>query len=455
MQKVLDMDILTPILAYMAVQGSKKVILESNPREPDLAQFSIIAYNPVHEVRFEKNKLSIDGSYIEKDPLEALYELTVKKHHADFPFIGGAIGYVGYDLLSVYEDIGEIPQDTIGTPDMHFFLYESYTVFDHKSKKVYLIEDNIYSHRTENEMKQALDKQVFALEHIDFSKVKSHQLPIFSFQPHLSKSDFETIVGTAKQLIREGDMFQCVLSQRFSSSFDGSPLDFYRQLRLTNPSNYLYFYDFDEYQIIGASPESLVSVKGSEVVTNPIAGTRPRGRDSLEDEKLSSDLLTDPKETAEHRMLVDLGRNDIGKIASAGSVRVTKYMEVEYFKYVMHLTSLVKGELRDNYHSLDALKSTLPAGTVSGAPKIRAMKRIYELEKEKRGIYAGAVGYLSASSDMDFAIAIRTMVVKDNKAYVQAGAGIVFDSIAENEYFETINKAKALTQIGEKNDFID
>lgn len=257
------------------------------------------------------------------------------------------------------------------------------------------------------------------------------------------------MVDTAKQLIRQGDMFQCVLSQGFSSPFDGDPLDYYRNLRVTNPSNYLYFYDFGDYQIIGASPESLVSVKNGEVTTNPIAGTRPRGCDDAEDAALVKDLQVDIKETAEHRMLVDLGRNDIGRISQNGTVKVTKYMEVEYFRYVMHLTSVVKGQLLPGVQSIDALKTTLPAGTVSGAPKIRAMKRIYELEREKRGVYAGAIGYLSATGDMDFAIAIRTMILKNQKAYVQAGAGIVYDSVPENEFYETINKAKAMTRIGD------
>ena len=257
------------------------------------------------------------------------------------------------------------------------------------------------------------------------------------------------MVDKAKKLIREGDMFQFVLSQRFSADFEGDPLDYYRNLRVTNPSNYLYFYDFGDYQIIGASPESLVSVKKGEVTTNPIAGTRPRGATEEEDQALAHELLHDIKETAEHRMLVDLGRNDIGKIAQNGTVEVTKYMEVEYFRYVMHLTSVVKGQLLPHLTALDALKATLPAGTVSGAPKIRAMRRIYELEQEKRGVYAGAIGYLSATGDMDFAIAIRTMILKNQKAYVQAGAGIVYDSVPENEFYETINKAKSMTRIGD------
>ena len=243
-------------------------------------------------------------------------------------------------------------------------------------------------------------------------------------------------------------MFQCVLSQRFSADFEGDPLDYYRNLRVTNPSNYLYFYDFGDYQVIGASQRVWFSEKWRSGNQSDCWNS-PRGTNEAEDAALADELSHDIKETAEHRMLVDLGRNDIGKIAKNGTVKVTKYMEVEYFRYVMHLTSVVKGQLLPELTALDALKSTLPAGTVSGAPKIRAMRRIYELEQEKRGIYAGAIGYLSATGDMDFAIAIRTMILKNQKAYVQAGAGVVYDSVPENEFYETINKAKAMTRIGD------
>ncbi|MGT2637470.1 anthranilate synthase component I [Streptococcus ratti] len=450
MKKILNADILTPILAYMRVQGGHKVILESIPREKENARFSIVAYNPVFEIKFEDGQLMENGKVIESDPLDYLSQLTVKSQKSqDLPFNGGAIGFVGYDMISLYETIGKIPKDTIGTPDMQFFVYESYLIFDHKKEKMVIVEDNIYSGRSEDAQETALEKVLADLKtqsDDEFSERDLHQL---TFENHLEESEFRDMVTKAKKLIRQGDMFQCVLSQRFSADITGKPLDFYRNLRITNPSNYLYFYDFGDYQIIGASPESLVSVKNRVVTTNPIAGTRPRGRDEQEDRTLAEDLQSDVKETAEHRMLVDLGRNDIGKIAKIGTVKVTKYMEVEFFRYVMHLTSVVKGQLLSKLSSMDALKSTLPAGTVSGAPKIRAMNRIYELEKEKRGIYAGAIGYLSATGDMDFAIAIRTMVIKNQKAYVQAGAGIVYDSVPENEYYETINKAKAMTRIGE------
>ena len=449
MKKILPADTLTPILAYMRVQGDHKVILESIPREKENARFSIVAYNPVFEVTYQDGILYENGKVLEQDPFDYLHQVTVKGLTSDLPFAGGAIGFAGYDMIGVYEEIGRIPQDTIGTPDMHFFIYESYLIFDHKKEKVYVVEDNIYSGRSNDAVRQSLGKVVTDLQTQAPNEFTPQALQALHFTNHIEKEVFMEMVEKAKKLIREGDMFQCVLSQRFSADFEGDPLDYYRNLRVTNPSNYLYFYDFGDYQIIGASPESLVSVKKGEVTTNPIAGTRPRGATEEEDQALAHELLHDIKETAEHRMLVDLGRNDIGKIAQNGTVEVTKYMEVEYFRYVMHLTSVVKGQLLPHLTALDALKATLPAGTVSGAPKIRAMRRIYELEQEKRGVYAGAIGYLSATGDMDFAIAIRTMILKNQKAYVQAGAGIVYDSVPENEFYETINKTKSMTRIGD------
>ena len=449
MKKILPADTLTPILAYMRVQGDHKVILESIPREKENARFSIVAYNPVFEVTYQDGILYEKGKVLEQDPFDYLHQVTVKGLTSDLPFAGGAIGFAGYDMIGVYEEIGRIPQDTIGTPDMHFFIYESYLIFDHKKEKVYVVEDNIYSGRSNDAVRQSLGKVVTDLQTQAPNEFTPQALQALHFTNHIEKEVFMEMVAKAKKLIREGDMFQCVLSQRFSADFEGDPLDYYRNLLVTNPSNYLYFYDFGDYQIIGASPESLVSVKKGEVTTNPIAGTRPRGTTQEEDQALAHELLHDIKETAEHRMLVDLGRNDIGKISQNGTVEVTKYMEVEYFRYVMHLTSVVKGQLLPHLTALDALKATLPAGTVSGAPKIRAMRRIYELEEEKRGVYAGAIGYLSATGNMDFAIAIRTMILKNQKAYVQAGAGIVYDSVPENEFYETINKAKSMTRIGD------
>ena len=455
LRKTINADIITPILAYLRLELKHKLILESIPREKENSRYSMIAYNPVHEIKFENGVLTDNGQVKTGDPLDYLSELTVKnKERSDLPFTGGAIGFVSYDTIALYENIGEIPQDAIGTPDLHFFLYESYLIFDHKKEQITIVESDIYSGRTADDLALAMEFVLSNLTRPHKNEFETVKLNPLSFKSNTTKADFIEMVAQAKEHIKNGDMFQIVLSQRLTSQISGNPFDYYRNLRLTNPSNYLYFLDFGDYQIMGASPESLVSVKNGVVTTNPIAGTRPRGADEAEDEYLSNDLLADKKEVAEHRMLVDLGRNDIGKISKVGTVKVTKYMEVEYFRYVMHLTSVVKGELLDRVSSLDALKSTLPAGTVSGAPKIRAMQRIYELEKTKRGIYAGAIGYLSSNSDMDFAIALRTMVLKDGKAHAQAGAGIVFDSVPESEYQETLNKAKAMTKIGESNDFI-
>lgn len=450
MHKILTADTLTPIIAYMRIQGKHKVILESIPREKEQARFSIIAYDPVFEIVYQDGILLENGRAVEADPLDYLSRLTVKTKPSDLPFAGGAIGFIGYDMIGLYENIGQIPEDFVGLPDMHFFVYESYLIFDHKMEKIHVIEDNLYSGRDNDSLRQALGQVIKELQTQAPNEFSPQELESLIFKNHIEKETFEDMVQKAKNLIRQGDMFQCVLSQRFSADFTGDPLDYYRNLRVTNPSNYLYFFDFEDYQVIGASPESLVAVKNGLVTTNPIAGTRPRGATDEEDKELAEDLLADLKETAEHRMLVDLGRNDIGRIAKNGTVKVSKYMDVEYFRYVMHLTSVVKGELLDELTVMDALKATLPAGTVSGAPKIRAMQRIYELEKEKRGLYAGAIGYLSASGDMDFAIAIRTMIIKNQKTYVQAGAGIVYDSQPEKEFYETINKAKAMTRIGDR-----
>ena len=455
LKKTVNADIITPILAYLRLELKHKLILESIPREKENSRYSMIAYNPVHEIKFENGVLTDNGQVKTGDPLDYLGELTVKNTEASsLPFTGGAIGFVSYDTIALYEYIVEIPEDVIGTPDLHFFLYESYLIFDHKKEQITIVESDIYSGRSELDQELAMALVLSNLTRPHKNEFETVKLNPLSFTSNTAKAEFMGMVEQAQTYIKNGDMFQIVLSQRLTSQITGNPFDYYRNLRLTNPSNYLYFLDFGDYQIMGASPESLVSVKNGVVTTNPIAGTRPRGADEAEDDALSKDLLGDQKEVAEHRMLVDLGRNDIGKISKVGTVKVTKYMEVEYFRYVMHLTSVVKGELLDSVSSLDALKSTLPAGTVSGAPKIRAMQRIYELEKTKRGIYAGAIGYLSSNSDMDFAIALRTMVLKDGKAHAQAGAGIVFDSVPENEYQETLNKAKAMTKIGESNDFI-
>lgn len=446
--KTIDADTLTVISAYFRLRGEHSFLLESVPTDSEKSRYSIIALDPVHEFKTNGMLVTVDGQTSEsKDPLLALQNLVVVQEQPveEVPFQGGAIGYVGFDTVACYEKL-EQPKDELDMPDSHLFLYENFVIFDHRQEKIKIVVDNVYSGR------QNLEHVVLAIENKlklpvadELVPVKLHEL---NPKSNVTPEQFKEIVNHTKELIQEGDMFQMVPSQRFSFEFEDKPFDFYRQLRRTNPSPYMYYMDYGDYQIIGSSPESLVTVRGEKVTTNPIAGTRKRGQTLTEDVAIAKELKTNEKELAEHRMLVDLGRNDLGKVSEYGSVKVTTLLEIQKYRYIMHLVSEVSGKLRAHTPAIEALKATLPAGTVSGAPKVRALQRIYEMEPVKRGVYAGAIGYLSRDNQMDFAIAIRTMVVKSNKGYVQAGAGIVYDSIAENEYQETLNKAKALLRVG-------
>jgi len=274
--------------------------------------------------------------------------------------------------------------------------------------------------------------------------LKEKEVDLENWNSNFKKEDFEKVVLKAKDYIKEGDIIQVVLSQRFSKKIKTDPLNIYRAIRVINPSPYLFYLDFKDLKIIGSSPEILVTVKDKKILTKPIAGTRPRGKTVEEDLKLKEDLFSDEKERAEHLMLVDLARNDVGKVAVKGSVKVDRFMYIENYSHVMHIVSDVSGILREDLHPLDVLKSVFPVGTVSGAPKVRAMQIIEELEPEKRGVYAGAVGYISFDGNLDTAIAIRTAVVVNDTVYIQAGAGVVADSVPEKEWLETVNKAKAM-----------
>ncbi len=447
--KTIDADTLTVISAYFRLRGEHSFLLESVPTDSEKSRYSIIALDPVHEFKTNGMLVTVDGQTSEsKDPLLALQNLVVVQEQPveELPFQGGAIGYVGFDTVACYEKLENQPKDELDMPDSHLFLYETFVIFDHRQEKIKIVVDNVYSGR------QNLEHVVLAIENKlklpvadELVPVKLHEL---NPKSNVTPEQFKEIVNHTKELIQEGDMFQMVPSQRFSFEFEDKPFDFYRQLRRTNPSPYMYYMDYGDYQIIGSSPESLVTVRGETVTTNPIAGTRKRGQTLTEDVAIAKELKTNEKELAEHRMLVDLGRNDLGKVSEYGSVKVTTLLEIQKYRYIMHLVSEVSGKLRAHTPAIEALKATLPAGTVSGAPKVRALQRIYEMEPVKRGVYAGAIGYLSRDNQMDFAIAIRTMVVKSKKGYVQAGAGIVYDSIAENEYQETLNKAKALLRVG-------
>ncbi len=457
---IINGDCLTPVSSFLRMTGQQKCLLESIPRDKESERYSIIAFDPVLELSYENGQFSRKDLLSEKietyscqDPLKELEKYILKDDAVSLtnalPFSSGGIGYVGYDIATCYEDIGKIPRDEFEIPDLLFLVFESFLVFDHQKEIVTLNLENTYSQRSTTEMTLIKNRLLAEIKQPREEEQLSLQQEELNFNSHFTQTEFENIVRTAKKKIYEGDLFQVVPSQRLKAKFTQDPFDYYRKLRLSNPSAYLYYLDFGgTFKVIGSSPESLVRVKGNQVTTNPIAGTRKRGATSLEDLQLADELLHDPKEIAEHQMLIDLGRNDLGKITETGSITVPVYMVIEKYRYVMHIVSVVEGVKKTGITSMDALKATLPAGTVSGAPKIRAMKRIYEWEPVKRSVYAGAVGYLSKDDQSDFAIGIRTLVYRNGFGYVQAGAGVVYDSDPTAEYFETLQKAKALLEVG-------
>ncbi len=347
-------------------------------------------------------------------------------------------------MIKQYEKIPSANIDSIGTPDLHLMFVKETVAYDHFNHSISIIvleEDTEKGEELAQErlmdIKRLLKRDI-TFEEDDELKEK------LNFQSNVSKKTFEEAVEKAKNYIYEGDIFQVVLSQRWSARCKTSPFTLYRRLRRLNPSPYMYYFKFDDYFIVGSSPEMLVELMDKKISNCPIAGTRRRGKTEEEDHALAKDLLNDEKEIAEHIMLVDLGRNDMGRVSTIGSVKVTKYMEVQNYSHVMHIVSLVEGEKREDQDMFQVLMSFLPAGTLSGAPKIRAMEIIEELEISKRGIYGGAIGYFGFNQTMDMCIAIRTMVIKDHVVHIQAGAGIVADSIPEMEYEETRHKAQAL-----------
>ena len=349
----------------------------------------------------------------------------------DFRFVGGALGYISYDAIRYIEKLPNQKPDDLKFPDIEMGIFEDGIVFDHKINQAY------YYFRRESRLEEIQEL---------LKEPAKEEEPFTYTQPSVntSKEDFEKSVEKAKQYVTAGDIFQVVLSKRFQFQYTGSLLTFYKSLRQINPSPYMFYYKSDKLQIVGASPEMLVRVDNRKVVTFPIAGTTPATADPKENLRLGKELLKDQKERAEHVMLVDLARNDIGRISKYGSVSVPEFMQVHQFSHVQHIVSQVIGDLQDGLESFDALKAVFPAGTVSGAPKVRAMEIIEELEPSRRGPYAGAVGYFSCNGNADFAITIRTLFAEGNQAYIQVGAGIVADSVPEKEWFETDHKAKAL-----------
>ncbi len=458
-----DMD--TPISIFKKVcKGRYSYLLESVEGGENLARYSFIGFEPFLNF-FCRN----GNNVIEKDegtttikteltgsPLDNLRKIMEEYQAptiAGLPrFYGGAVGYFGYDLIRYIEEIPEETVDDLGIPDCHFILTRMVLIFDHVKHKVKIVvntepggsPEKTYEKAVSsiNAIKQMIHSNPVMISAQRYDKNRSLQ----DFNSNMTKEEFMVKVEKAKEYIKSGDVFQVVLSQRLNMPLKGEPFDVYRNLRTVNPAPYLYYLNFDETVIIGSSPEMLIRVEDGEIQTCPIAGTRPRGKDNTEDELFEKELLADEKETAEHLMLVDLGRNDLGRVCDYGSIKLNCFMQIERYSHVMHLVSTVSGKILPEMSSFDALKSCFPAGTVSGAPKIRAMEIIEELEPTRRGVYAGVIGYFGFTGNMDTCITIRTIVVHKGRTYIQAGAGIVADSQPEKEYDETINKAKALLE---------
>ncbi|KPV64016.1 MAG: Anthranilate synthase component 1 [Candidatus Bathyarchaeota archaeon BA2] len=414
-------------------------ILESVEGPRKLAQYSFIGFNPSLTIKIKNGKAIArsekTGEEISEkasDPLHVIKEILKDQlvSHKKLRFVGGAVGYISYDAVRCWERLSDTTTDDLRFPDVDVGIFDDGIVFDHRKKQVF------YYYSNENR----LDEVSRLMKEPDDFETLSYKQP----KVNVTKKYFEKAVENAKEYVASGDIFQVVLSKRYEFRVRGDLIDFYRSLRRINPSPYMYFLKVGDQQIVGSSPEMLVRVDNRVVETFPIAGTRPCAEKPSENRKLAKELLSDPKERAEHVMLVDLARNDLGKVSNFGSVHVPEFMKVHSYSHVQHIVSRVVGKLRDECDCYDALRAVFPAGTVSGAPKVRAMEIIEELEPTRRGPYAGAVGYFSYNGNADFAITIRTLVANKDKAYIQVGAGIVADSVPEREWFETEHKAEAL-----------
>ncbi len=460
MREVLaDLD--TPLSTYLKLaHGRYSYLFESVQGGEKWGRYSIIGLPCRTVLRSIGHVVSVerDGELVERetveDPLEFVRRFHARYRIARVPgmprFTGGLVGYFGYDTVRAIEPVLGEPgrPDAIGAPDILLMVSDEVLVFDNLAGKLYAVVhvnpeyDDAYgaAHRRLDELIARLREAAMRPP----GQAGASPLEEADFRPDFPRADFEEAVERALEYIRAGDIMQVVLSQRLRAPFAAAPLDLYRALRTLNPSPYMFYLDLGELHVVGSSPEILVRLEDGQVTVRPIAGTRPRGRDEAHDRALEQELLADPKERAEHLMLVDLGRNDLGRVAKVGSVRVTERMVIERYSHVMHIVTNVVGELRAGLDAIDVLRATFPAGTVSGAAKVRAMEIIDELEPVKRGIYAGAVGYIGWNGNMDTAIAIRTAVIANGTLYVQAGAGIVADSVAASEWDETMNKARAL-----------
>ncbi len=455
------MDSYTPIQLFNCLHEAYEncFILESVDNKDQWGRYSYVGINPRAEITLKNHVATVtyqgcEPQKIQVDnPIEFFSEIIEDHKAPKFnnrpKLTGGLIGYFAYDMVRYFEKtLVNPPKDDLEMPDASLHLFEELVAYDHLSNKAVIIlninaDDNLEKKYAECEKRK--DEIIEILRNYT-PKQRNHSKTNenITVKSNITKERYLKNVEIAKEYIKDGDIFQIVPSQRFEVDNPPDSFDVYRMLRSTNPSPYLYYFSHKDYAIAGASPEMLVSVNDGTVITRPIAGTIKRGETHDEDAKNEQQLINDPKERSEHTMLVDLGRNDIGKVSDFGSVQVTDYMIVERYSKVMHLVSNVKGKLRDDKKPLDALMAVLPAGTLSGAPKVRAMEIIDELETTKRGLYGGTVGYLAFDGSIDTCIAIRTVLFKNNKAYVQAGGGVVADSIPENEYQESVNKSMAV-----------
>ena len=434
-------DEITPITIFKGFKGNRRFILEGGSKENRFGRYSFLGENPYKEI--------VGNTINEVNEVKKEIQIDFDSEGNPFPFKGGAIGYMGYDTVSFYEKKLNLKnEDPLDLPIVRFNFYKRYVAYDHFTHRAFVV-DNIGEDDNRNYEEIVEDQKkyfVSLLSSPQFSLEEEKEKGKIEFKFVTSREKYIENVKKAKEYIKAGDIFQVVPSLRMYCETNESPFEIYRRLREKNPSPYMYFIDYDSYQIIGSSPESLVSVKDGVATTNPIAGSIKRGKDEEEDRKLENQLLNDIKERAEHVMLVDLGRNDIGKISEIGTVEVQDFMKVEKFSHIMHITSKVVGKINKENDAFSVIASCLPAGTLSGAPKIRAMEIIEELEDVKRGIYSGTVGYFSYDGAMDMCIAIRTIVLKGKTAYMQAGAGIVYDSVPEKEFEETQSKLGALKE---------
>ena len=452
----------TPVSAFAKIDhGPTAYLLESVAGGENWARYSFLGSGSSAVIREEKGDLVLTRGkknlriQSRGNPLERLRELMQEYRPVTVPglprFVGGAVGYFSYDMVRTFEELPALRKDSLGLPDFAFLLTDTLLIFDNVSQKIKVVANAYLESTKERDIRDAyrhatarIEKMIARLKRpVRQPRQRRRRKPI-TFTSNMNKADFEKMVTRTKEYIRSGDIVQAVLSQRWETQIHTTPFQLYRALRVINPSPYMYYLRVAGVELVGSSPETLVRCEDGQISLRPIAGTRRRGQTPEEDQDLARQLLADEKERAEHVMLVDLGRNDVGRVAARGSVKVESLMQVERYSHVMHIVSQVTGQLEKGKSVYDVMRACFPAGTVSGAPKIRAMEIIEELEPTRRGPYAGAVGYFGFSGNMDMCINIRTVVIKGRQAYIQAGAGIVADSIPEHEYEETCNKARAM-----------